>query len=316
MRHLIIAAYALLLGSGFAGVLALTFLGMRVKSRVVSRLVAIQSLLVMGLLAVLVYSYLGAVVPAAGEDLSALRGAVAFVSSAAQAGIYVLGCFLVRALRPAAVPRRWFRTAACAACAAVAAVTAFVALYNLVRLISAPRLPALPSWLVVPEYALVSLAILLLGLDLLRAPLEGEHSAVRTLCRGWGIALLAFVPLTAAEWALERWGLRAYAPLSLDYLFHVACGVVSIVALARSLRADASADTPSMRFVVSDDVAARFGLTARERQMVSLIARGLANKQIASELGISPATVRTHIYNLFQKAGAASRIGLLNALRS
>jgi DNA-binding NarL/FixJ family response regulator len=50
--------------------------------------------------------------------------------------------------------------------------------------------------------------------------------------------------------------------------------------------------------------------------LVPMIARGMVNKQIASELGISPATVRTHIYNLFQKAGATSRIGLLNALRA
>ena len=50
--------------------------------------------------------------------------------------------------------------------------------------------------------------------------------------------------------------------------------------------------------------------------MSIMIARGLANKEIAGELGISPATVRTHIYNLYQKAGARSRVELLNKLRS
>jgi DNA-binding NarL/FixJ family response regulator len=50
--------------------------------------------------------------------------------------------------------------------------------------------------------------------------------------------------------------------------------------------------------------------------MAVMIARGLANKEIAAELNISPATVRTHIYNLYQKVGARSRVELLNKLRS
>ena len=58
------------------------------------------------------------------------------------------------------------------------------------------------------------------------------------------------------------------------------------------------------------------GLSAREAEMAVLIARGLANKEIAAELNISPATVRTHIYNLYQKANAGSRVELLNKLRS
>ena len=56
-------------------------------------------------------------------------------------------------------------------------------------------------------------------------------------------------------------------------------------------------------------------LSAREAEIAVLIARGMANKQIAGELGISPATVRTHIYNLYQKVGAGSRVELLNRLR-
>ncbi len=35
--------------------------------------------------------------------------------------------------------------------------------------------------------------------------------------------------------------------------------------------------------------------------MTALITQGLSNKEIAGHLGISEATVHTHIYNLFQK---------------
>jgi DNA-binding NarL/FixJ family response regulator len=39
------------------------------------------------------------------------------------------------------------------------------------------------------------------------------------------------------------------------------------------------------------------------------ITRGLANKEIASELGISKATVHTHVINLYGKIGVNTRAG-------
>ena len=47
-----------------------------------------------------------------------------------------------------------------------------------------------------------------------------------------------------------------------------------------------------------------------------LVFGGTAGLKIAAELGISAATVRTHIYNLYRKAGARSRVELINRLRS
>jgi DNA-binding NarL/FixJ family response regulator len=55
----------------------------------------------------------------------------------------------------------------------------------------------------------------------------------------------------------------------------------------------------------SDDVAC--GLTAREREILQLIGEGLRNPEIAQRLVISEATVKTHINNLFAKAGFHSR---------
>lgn len=48
-------------------------------------------------------------------------------------------------------------------------------------------------------------------------------------------------------------------------------------------------------------------LTAREREILELIAQGLANPGIARELGISPHTLRNHISSIFDKLGAATR---------
>ena len=48
-------------------------------------------------------------------------------------------------------------------------------------------------------------------------------------------------------------------------------------------------------------------LTARERQILDGIARGLTNTQIADRLGIVQKTVRNHVTNVFAKLGAAHR---------
>ncbi|MYZ34070.1 response regulator [Streptomyces sp. SID4917] len=49
------------------------------------------------------------------------------------------------------------------------------------------------------------------------------------------------------------------------------------------------------------------GLTAREAEVLSLVAEGLSNKEIAQRLHIGAATVKTHINNLFAKTGVRDR---------
>ena len=48
-------------------------------------------------------------------------------------------------------------------------------------------------------------------------------------------------------------------------------------------------------------------LTARERDVLALVARGLPNQQIAEDLGITERTARTHVSNILAKLGLASR---------
>lgn len=47
--------------------------------------------------------------------------------------------------------------------------------------------------------------------------------------------------------------------------------------------------------------------TAREAEVLTLVARGLANKQIAHRLNISDRTVQFHVKALFDKTGGQSR---------
>ena len=52
-------------------------------------------------------------------------------------------------------------------------------------------------------------------------------------------------------------------------------------------------------------------LTAREREVVTLIGEGLKNRQIAERLFISETTVRHHLTSVFDKLGVADRLELV-----
>lgn len=54
-------------------------------------------------------------------------------------------------------------------------------------------------------------------------------------------------------------------------------------------------------------------LTAREREVASLVARGYSNRQIAAELVLSVRTVTTHISHIFAKLGVSSRAAIAAA---
>jgi non-specific serine/threonine protein kinase len=55
-------------------------------------------------------------------------------------------------------------------------------------------------------------------------------------------------------------------------------------------------------------------LGAREREIAALIAAGLTNRQIATQLGISPRTADTHVSHILRKLGLSSRAEIAAAL--
>lgn len=60
--------------------------------------------------------------------------------------------------------------------------------------------------------------------------------------------------------------------------------------------------------------AARLDLTQREREVVRLACAGCTNADIAGRLNIGLATVKTHLVNIFSKAGVSNRTALVNRM--
>jgi DNA-binding NarL/FixJ family response regulator len=52
-------------------------------------------------------------------------------------------------------------------------------------------------------------------------------------------------------------------------------------------------------------------LTKREQELVPLVANGLTNREISSELGVSEHTIKNHLFRIYEKLGISSRVELI-----
>ena len=53
-----------------------------------------------------------------------------------------------------------------------------------------------------------------------------------------------------------------------------------------------------------------FGLTSREREIVSAVVVGYSNKEIAQEFSVTEDTVKHHLTDIFNKLGVSNRLEL------
>ncbi len=67
---------------------------------------------------------------------------------------------------------------------------------------------------------------------------------------------------------------------------------------------------PNMR------VRVQLGLTRRQQQLLPMIAEGLTNKEIASQLSLSEQAVKNHIHRMLQRVGVEDRLSVVELCRS
>lgn len=153
---------------------------------------------------------------------------------------------------------------------------------------------------------------------------DGSAQAVQVVLalmdRGAEPPRLAFAPDAAAHapalvvlgealprgWAVRavRAGARAVLPRTAS-ADAIAAAVEAAAAGLLVLPPDALAEVP--QGTAARAQAPPEALSAREAQILALLAEGLVNKQIAARLGISRHTVKTHLAALFHKLGVSTR---------
>jgi len=70
------------------------------------------------------------------------------------------------------------------------------------------------------------------------------------------------------------------------------------------------------RGLADDEAGLKAGLTFRQRQLISLIAKGMSNKQIASSLNLSEYTVKNHVYRIMKQVEAETRQDAVDLVRA
>jgi DNA-binding CsgD family transcriptional regulator len=115
---------------------------------------------------------------------------------------------------------------------------------------------------------------------------------------GLALAIAAFL----LEWLQYKYVVRAYATEIYIFLIAVAFTALGVFAGRRLTER-----TPPGAFQKNVAALASLGVTDREYEVLTLLAEGCANKEIARRLDLSPNTVKTHIARLFEKLEAQRR---------
>src|SRR6188474_156232 len=74
--------------------------------------------------------------------------------------------------------------------------------------------------------------------------------------------------------------------------------------------------TRNENFVLDTSLVSQLELSKRELEILSLLAQGHSNQEIAAKLFVSLSTVKTHIQNLFEKLDVKRRIQAIEKARS
>ena len=86
-----------------------------------------------------------------------------------------------------------------------------------------------------------------------------------------------------------------------------------LIAAVHALSQGLIVGTPTLLFESDSEPLSHGPLTDRESEVLGLLAKGLANKQIAVELGISEHTVKFHVSSIYTKLSVANRTEAVRA---
>jgi DNA-binding CsgD family transcriptional regulator len=117
-------------------------------------------------------------------------------------------------------------------------------------------------------------------------------------------------PVVLERAVVDGWG-DPVTLLRADLAAHEHAGEVLLARTCRDLLRRAGAPSPRRRGGQAVPLPLRaLGVTAREAEVLGLVAQGMTNAQVARRLFLSPRTVDTHVANLLAKTGVGTRAEL------
>ena len=102
-----------------------------------------------------------------------------------------------------------------------------------------------------------------------------------------------------------------------DFLFSsIPYALYGVFLIAYFLRFPIAVAAPLATEAIPQAFLTKYSITDREREIILKVVQGKSNADIASELFISLATVKTHLHNIYRKIDVDSRFDLLARVRS
>jgi len=144
--------------------------------------------------------------------------------------------------------------------------------------------------------------VILIDLDMLHQDTTGALSRIRELDPSVAIVVLADNPTADQVRSARQAGVRGFV----DQRAGGDTIARALVAAGQGL-ALVGGDVFDHLLGVSLSESGSGNFTSRETQVRSMVVRGMADKQIASELGISVKTVEKHVGSMLRKTGASNR---------
>lgn len=204
-----------------------------------------------------------------------------------------------------------------------------VALGFMLALMGDARVAGLASALLMAGYVCLEL---LVWVALCAAAARNAVDAIPTICWGTAVGYLGIV-VGALLWIVPNYALAGV--LGGDDLLQgvlitvVLAALVAYTTLTRrtfefdatieGIAPDAPAPAVEVQYVDAlerrcDEAAARFSLTAREADVMRLLAHGRSSAHIQDELGIGYNTVKYHVRNVYAKMGVHGQQELIDAV--
>ncbi|HHU10631.1 MAG TPA: response regulator transcription factor [Intrasporangiaceae bacterium] len=110
--------------------------------------------------------------------------------------------------------------------------------------------------------------------------------------------------------------LRAVEAGAAGYLLKDADPDDIVAAIVRAAAGDTSLDSELTERVVASMRTRQAGLSEREVEVLALVAAGRTNREIAGDLFVSEATVKTHLVHVYGKLGVDNRVSAVARARS